>query len=309
MTTLYLHAGREGPAWQERFERAAPEWRVLAWPAEVDRAEVDFIACWRPPSGFFQGFDALRAVFAFGAGINHLLARPDLPASVPLVRLTDAGMAEQMAEYALYGVLHWQRDMGAYAAQQARAQWQPLPPRLRSTVRVGVLGLGAIGSVLAGTLATLGYATSGWSRGARAVPGVDCVHGAAALDPLLARSDVLVNLLPSTPETRLLLDAARLSRLPAGAFVVCASRGDQLDAAALVALLDRGHLAGALLDVFETEPLPEDSPLWRHPAVRITPHVAAITLPEVSVAQIVAKARALLAGRAIDGMVDRARAY
>ena len=93
MTTLYLHAGREGPAWQERFERAAPEWRVLAWPAEVDRAEVDFIACWRPPSGFFQGFDALRAVFAFGAGINHLLARPDLPASVPLVRLTDAGMA------------------------------------------------------------------------------------------------------------------------------------------------------------------------------------------------------------------------
>ena len=108
---------------------------------------------------------------------------------------------------------------------------------------------------------------------------------------------MLVNLLPSTPETRLLLDAARLSRLPAGAFVVCASRGDQLDAAALVALLDRGHLAGALLDVFETEPLPDDSPLWRHPAVRITPHVAAITLPEVSVAQIVAKARALLAGQ------------
>jgi glyoxylate/hydroxypyruvate reductase A len=309
VTTLYLHAGREGPAWQALFARAAPEWQVHAWPAEVDRAQVDFIACWRPPTDFFLGFDALRAVFAFGAGINHLLARPDLPPAVPLVRLTDAGMAAQLAEYALYGVLHWQRDMGVYAAQQVRAEWRPRPPRLRAAVRVGVLGLGAIGAVVASTLASLGYATSGWSRSPRALPGVRCVHGAAALEPLLAQTDVLVNLLPSTAETRLLLDLARLSRLPAGAFVVSAARGDQLDAGALLQLLDRGHLAGALLDVFETEPLPGDSPLWLHPAVRITPHVAAITLPEVSVAQIVAKARALLAGQTVEGVVDRARAY
>ena len=309
MTTLYVHAGREGPAWQALFERAAPQWRVLAWPADIDRPQVDLIACWRPPTDFFRGFTALKAVFAFGAGINHLLARPDLPPGVPLVRLTDAGMAAQMAEYALYGVLHWQRGMGAYAAQQARAEWRPLPPRPRADVRVGVLGLGAIGGVVAGTLAGLGYATSGWSRGPRELAGVRCVHGAAALDPLLEGSDVLVNLLPSTPETVRLLDRARLARLPAGAMVVHASRGDQLDTAALLELLDAGRLGGALLDVFETEPLPADSPLWRHPLVRITPHVAAITVPETSVAQIVAKARALLSGQAVEGVVDRARAY
>ena len=309
MTTLYVHAGREGPAWQALFERAAPQWRVLAWPAEVDRGQVDFIACWRPPTDFFRGCTALKAVFAFGAGINHLLARPDLPAGVPLVRLTDAGMAAQMAEYALYGVLHWQRGIGTYAAQQARAEWRPGPLRLRADVRVGVLGLGAMGRVVAGTLAGLGYATSGWSRGPHELAGVDCVHGATALDPLLQRTDVLVNLLPSTPETVHLLDRARLARLPAGAFVVNASRGDQLDAAALLELLDAGHLAGALLDVFETEPLPADSPLWRHPLVRITPHVAAITVPATSVAQIVAKARALLSGQAVEGVVDRVRAY
>ncbi len=154
-----------------------------------------------------------------------------------------------------------------------------------------------------------GYPVAGWSRSPKSVPGVRCVHGPDALAPLLAQSDVLVNVLPTTPQTRNLLDRARLSRLPRGAYVINCSRGDQLDADALVALLDAGHLGGALLDVFAVEPLPPDRPLWRHPKVRITPHIAAITLPEPSVAQIVANIRALEAGELPSGVVDRSRSY
>jgi glyoxylate/hydroxypyruvate reductase A len=166
-----------------------------------------------------------------------------------------------------------------------------------------------MGGAVAQALAGLGYACGGWSRTARTLDGVRCQHGADGLDALLETSDVLFNALPSTADTRGLLDRARLARLPRGAMLVNASRGDQLDAVALVDLLDAGHLSGALLDVFAVEPLPADSPLWSHPRITITPHVAATTLPAPSVAQIVANLRRSLAGEPLRGVVDRARGY
>jgi glyoxylate/hydroxypyruvate reductase A len=309
VSTLLVHAGRNGQHYKALFERAAPGLAVVAWPDTVAPATVAYVAGWKLPDGFFAPFVNLKAIFALAAGVDRLLARTDLPAHVPLVRLLDAGMAEQMADYALYGVLGHQRRMLEYGAQQARGEWRTLPPRVRADLRIGVLGIGAIGGVIATALARWGYAVSGWSRSPRSVDGVRCVHGADALDPLLAQSDVLVNVLPTTPETRNLLDGARLSRLPRGAYVINCSRGDQLNADALVELLDAGHLDGALLDVFAVEPLPPGSPLWRHPKVRITPHIAAITLPEPSVAQIVANIRALESGIPMRGIVDRTRSY
>lgn len=309
MSVLYVHAGDESAAYRDLFARDLPGLRCLAYPEPVDTADVAFVACWNPPPGFFAPLTALRAVFALGAGVDRLIARPDLSPQVPVVRLLDAGMAAQMAEYALLGVLLRQRHLLDYRAQQQQSVWRRHPPLARADLGVGVLGLGEMGGAVATTLSALGYAVRGWSRSQRAIAGVATHHGMDTLDTVLAHSDVLVNALPSTVETRSLLDHTRLSRLPRGAFVVNASRGDQLDAEALRSLLDAGHLGGALLDVFTTEPLPADDPLWRHPRVVVTPHVAATTLPEPSVRQITDNIRRMLAGDAPLGLVDRARGY
>lgn len=306
---LWLVAGRDAAGWQAAFAAAAPELEVLSWPQPVDPATVDYVACWGPPPGLFAPLTALRAVFALGAGVDALLARRDLAAEVPLLKLADAGMAEQMLEYALVGVLDWQRRLHEYAALQAAGVWQALPARRRAEVRVGVLGLGAIGAAVAQGLASLGYRVGGWSRSPREIAGVHCHAGMPALDELLAGSDVLVNLLPSTADTRGLLDRARLARLPAGALLVHCSRGDQLDAGALLDALDSGRLGAALLDVFASEPLPAGDPLWRHPKLRITPHVAAVTRIEPAVAQIVDNLRRLAADLPLLGRVDRSRGY
>jgi glyoxylate/hydroxypyruvate reductase A len=309
VSLLYVHAGDEGALYRDLFARELPELHCIAFPDAAPAGDVAFVACWNPPPGFFAPLAALRAVFALGAGVDRLLARDDLPSSVPIVRLRDAGMAEQMAEYALLGVLMRQRHLVDYRLQQQRAEWRRHPPIARGALRVGVLGLGEMGGAVARTLAALGYAVAGWSRTPKAFDGVDCRHGETGIDALLTRSDVLVNTLPSTAGTRGLLDHGRLSRLPRGAFVVNASRGDQLDAAALRDLLDAGHLSGALLDVFASEPLPADDPLWRHPRVTITPHAAATTLPGPSVRQVADNIRRLLRGEAALGVVERARGY
>lgn len=295
--------------WAAHLRQTLPAMSVSTDADDIDPAQVEFLVCWKPQAGALKRFTRLRAIFATGAGIDHLLSRPDLPPAVPVIRLTDAGMAQQMLEYVLFGVLYFQRDMDAYARQQADGCWQALPPRSAADTRISVLGLGAIGGVVAGGLARQGFRTRGWSRGPHILEGVECLHGIDTLNGLLSETDVLVNILPNTPETAGLLDATRLSALPTAAVVINAGRGEQLDLAALLALLDADKLRGALLDVFPHEPLPPDSPLWRHPKVRVTPHIAAATLIGESAQQIADKLAALQRGEPVSGLVDRTRAY
>ena len=306
---LHVYAGEDGATWRALFTTQAPEIDCTAWPDTVDAAAVTSIACWNPPDGFFAGFPNLRTVFALGAGVDRLVARTDLAPHVALVRLVDAGMAAQMVEYAQLGVLLWQRRCLDYRAQQAQAAWRKLPPIARADTRVGVLGLGAMGGAVAAALDEAGYRVWGWSRRAHQIDGVRCLHEASGLAELLGETDVLVNTLPSTDATRGLLDRTRLAQLPTGAMVVNAARGDQLDPTALLELLDGGHLGGALLDVFDPEPLPPDSPLWRHPRIVLTPHVAATTLPGPAVAQIVDNLRRSRQGEPLVGLVDRGCGY
>jgi glyoxylate/hydroxypyruvate reductase len=307
--TLLLIAGTDTAAYRERFEHAGPQLRIVDPDSPCRPEEVDYVAAWRAPPGLFATLPRLRAVFALGAGVDALLIRTDIAPDVPLVRLLDAGMAEQMVEYALLGALTWQRRMHEYDLQQSRRLWRQQPPRMRAETQLGVLGLGSLGGAVATALARFGYPVSGWSRTARSLDGVRCMQGDAGLQALLSGSDVLINMLPSTPQTRGLLTRERLALLRPGAYVVNASRGDQLDLDALCALLDSGQLGGALLDVFPLEPLPTDHPLWVHPRVRITPHVAACTLVEPAVAQIVANIERLRRALPMKGVVDREHAY
>lgn len=306
---LYLYTAQDTEQLASLLRDALPGVDVAVWPTQVDRAKVRYVAVWNPPDDFFAGFPQLEAVFALGAGVDRLVSRTDLPPHVPIIRLIDAGMAQQMSEYVLYGVLRHQRHFDLYQQQQEHGNWQPLPPKSAHEVRVSVLGLGALGAEVAKTLARFGYAVSGWSRRPKNLPGIDCYHGPEGLALLLARTDVLVGMLPSTPATRGLLDQQRLSQLPRGATLINVGRGDQVGEQALLQLLESGHLRFAQLDVFANEPLPAESRLWRRNDVAITPHIAAATLYQPAVTQIANNLQALSRGEVPAGLVDRTLAY
>jgi glyoxylate/hydroxypyruvate reductase A len=309
MILLHTPSAKEVAAYLPLFRAALPAMPIVTLETLQQPELVRYVITWGPPPDLFAGLPALQAVFALGAGVDKLLARPDLAASVPIYRLLDGGMAPQMAEYVRLGVLSYQRHMDIYRRQQAAGVWKMLPPRLPAEVRVGVLGMGEIGRAVAQALVADGYQVSGWSRTPRQLSGVASYHGEAGLGEMLAKSDVLACVLPSTPQTQGLLDAQRLASLPAGAMVINAGRGDLLDENALLALLDSGHLRAAQLDVFAMEPLPAHSRLWQHPAVTLTPHIAAITLRQQAVSQIAANLQRLHAGQQGEGLVLRERGY
>ncbi|MCU0952823.1 MAG: glyoxylate/hydroxypyruvate reductase A [Burkholderiaceae bacterium] len=281
---------------------------------DVGAPQADVALVWRPPAAFFAEQRQLRLVFNLGAGVDALLAMPAFPRDVPLLRLEDAGMSEALAEYVLTAVLRVYRGFDRYARQQRAAQWQPLPLRERADFRVGVLGLGVIGGAIARTLAQHGLAVRGFARSAKSIDGVQCFAGSlAATDAQLAAFaqglDLLVSVLPLTPETRAVLDAALFARLARGAHLVNVGRGAHLVQADLLAALDRGQLSGATLDVFAEEPLPPAHPFWSRPEILITPHVSAITQIGPSVSQIATKLAAWRRGEPVSGQVDPARGY
>jgi len=305
---VVLHfPGRRQDEWAAAIAAALPEARLHVWP-DAPQA-CDFALVWRPPAELFAHVDVRRAVVNLGAGVDALLRLPTLRADLPVVRVEDAGMAEQMEEYATYAALHAYREFDRYAQAQRVARWAPRPRIPKSSFGVGVLGLGTLGGAVARALVGLGFPVHGWSRTPRVVDGVASHTGPPGLAPMLAQSRVLIVMLPSTPATRGFLDRSTMRALPRGAVVVNVARGDLVVDADLIALLDEGHLGGAMLDVFRDEPLPPDHPFWHHPGIVLTPHVSAVTLVGPTVAQVAAKVRALARGETVGGVVDRARGY
>jgi glyoxylate/hydroxypyruvate reductase A len=308
MRILMHYPGPAAGAWHDAFVRALPEAEVVRWTPH-DASAFDYAIVYKPDPGQAAALARVKAVFNLGAGVDPFLAMPALPPSVALIRLEDAGMAEQMAEYAAYAVLRVFRDFPRYAADQRERRWSPQRRADKSAFRVGVLGLGVMGQRVATTLADLGFPVLGWSRGARAIDGVTTLAGADGLRALLSQCRVVIALLPRTPETEGLLNRDTLSLLPPGAWLVNLARGALVVEPDLVALLDAGRLGGAMLDVFVDEPLPADHPFWHHPRIEITPHVSGLTLLEPAVAQVAGKIRALARGLPVTGVVDRERRY
>lgn len=305
---VFYSAVDDAAAWRHALRATLPDLDVRIHPDVGDPAEIGYALVWKPPDGFFRPFWNLRLVAILGAGADSLRGRRDLP-PVPITRLHDSALARMMTGYVLFAVLRYARDMPAFERAQRAATWTYIHPRDPGAVRVGVLGLGALGGQAAAELARQGFAVRGWSRTPRTIPGVDCRAGAAALPGLLATSDILVVLLPLTAATTGLLDAARLAMLPRGARVINVARGPVMDEAALVAALRSGQLAGATLDVFHTEPLPPDHPLWALENVLVTPHVAAVASPASAAGQVAENIRRLRSGAPPLHQVDLGRGY
>ncbi|MEO6407370.1 MAG: glyoxylate/hydroxypyruvate reductase A [Burkholderiaceae bacterium] len=299
----------EWAAWWPALQAALPGERLLRERTAADAAQIDIALVANPPAGSLRGLPGLRLVQSLWAGVDRLLADPDLPREVPIARMVDPAMTEAMAQTALWVALGLQRDFFDYAAQQRDGRWVQHAQRRADEVRVAVLGLGEMGSACARRLATTGFAVTGWSRRAHPADDFTTASGAAALDGVLGRADIVVNLLPLTPATRGFFDAARLARLPRGASLVNLGRGGHVVDADLLAALDRDHLRHAVLDVFHTEPLPPEHRYWTHPRVTVLPHVAAQTDPRSAAQIVAANVRALREGRPIEHLVDRSSGY
>ena len=294
--------------WRKLFATEMPELDLRIWPDAGDPAEIDVAAVASLPNGGLKAFPNLRMVVSLLAGAEGLLADPELP-DVPIVRAGDPDGDEMMNEAALLHVLRHHRHLPAYLDAQRRCEWISLP-RLRAQERnVGVMGLGAIGLAAAKTLARHGFKVAGWVRSARAADGVEVFHGREQLPAFLSRTEIMVNFLPLTPETAGILDATALAQMPKGAAVVNLGRGAHVVEADLIAALDAGHLAGATLDVFPVEPLPKDSPLWRHPKITIIPHASRRIEPRHLVPRVCEAVRRLKSGDPLQNLIDRGRGY
>jgi glyoxylate/hydroxypyruvate reductase len=304
MAVLYLSTPERGAAFARAFAEQLPE--VPFWQGRAaDPAAVRYLVTWTAPERLVETYPNLRLIFSVGAGVDQFdLA--GLPSSVGVVRMLEPSLAEQMREYVTLGVLALHRDLPLYLDHQRSHLWQAAANRPAAERRVGVMGLGALGQAALAALAPFGFPLAGWSRTRKTIPGIDCYTD---LDAFLARTDILVCLLPLTPETAGLLDARLFARLPHGARLLHAGRGRQLDHSALLAALDSGRLGAAMLDVTDPEPLPAGHPLWGHPRVILTPHVACQTRAEEGAAHVIAGVRADHTGAPVPGLVDRERGY
>ncbi|MDA8449400.1 glyoxylate/hydroxypyruvate reductase A [Acidovorax sp. NCPPB 3859] len=308
MVFLYKSDPVRGRQWAEVFAAQAPDIEFRIWPDVGDAERVRFLAAWEPPPDIATRFPRLQVLFSSGAGVDQFDLSA-LPPQLPVVRMVEPGIVRGMVEYVCHAVLDLHRDMPQYRRQQQKAEWQPLPVRTAAERRVGVLGLGSLGQAVLAQLAGFGFACAGWSRSRHAVPGVECFAGEDELPAFLARTDILVCLLPLTDATRGFLEAGLFARLPQGASLVHVGRGPHLREADLLAALATGQIAEAVLDVADPEPLPAAHALWRHPRVRLTPHIASMTQPRTAAAAAIANLRRYEAGEPMEGLVDRGRGY
>jgi glyoxylate/hydroxypyruvate reductase A len=310
MTLLIIAPDERPDWWQREFARIAPALEVRTWPDVGDPAEIDYALAWKPPAGVLARLPNLKAILSMGAGADHLFVDPTLP-EVPVTRVVDPYLTSGMSEYVLLHVLRYHRNQPALEIQQHQHVWDDRVRELRQADErpVGVMGLGELGRDAASKLAALGFQIAGWSRTAKDIPGVACFDGPDGLAPFLARTEILVCLLPLTAETTDILNHDTLAQLPQGAYLINAARGAHVVDADLLDALASGQLTHATLDVFREEPLPADHPFWDHPQITVTPHNASITDPRSVVRQVAENIRRFDAGEPPLYLVDRATGY
>ena len=309
LTLVFRSPGDHVEKWRAALAAVLPDLTFLPWQDVTDPAAVDAALCWLPPEGWLASLPNLKIVHSLGAGVDHVLLDKLYPAHVPLVRLVDPHMTRAMTEYVTFQVLRLHLREPAYRRQQQAGQWKAHTPPRASERRVGILGLGELGAASAASLVGLGFDVAGWSRTAKTLDGVNCFSGDDGFQAFLARTEILVCLLPLTPATEGILSAAAFARMPRGAGIVNVGRGRHLVEADLLAALDSGQLSEAVLDVFPKEPLESGHPFWTHERIVVTPHVAALTNPATASLVVAENLRRLVQGEAWPDRVDLSSGY
>ncbi|QEI06679.1 glyoxylate/hydroxypyruvate reductase A [Pigmentiphaga aceris] len=308
MSFLYKSEPARGAVWAKRFAEVAPDIPFHIWPETGDPLAVRYLAAWQPPEKLMETFPNLELVFCVAAGIDNF-DLSGIPLSIPVVRMIEPGLAAGMTEYIMLTVLAAHRDWLQYIDQQRSQVWKDVPAQLASSRRVGILGMGALGKPAAQALANIGFQVAGWSRSGHDVDGIESFAGEEQLPAFLARCDILVCLLPLTDATRGILNRKLFDTLPKGAILINAGRGAHLVEDDLLSALDDGQLGGAILDVTLVEPLPADAPLWKHPRVLITPHVASRSQAETSIDVLMNNLQRFKRGEPMVGEIDRTLGY
>jgi len=312
MAILFSSKGDDDVQWRDALASELPDLDFRVWSPDGtdigDPADIEFALVWGPKKGAFKEFPNLKAIFSLGAGVDHLLGK-DLPDGVPVVRLVDQGLTRGMREYVIYWTLQYHRHFAEYAANAQAGKWRQFPQADTRKRRVGIMGLGVLGANAASHLSALEFDVAGWSRSTKTLDGVTSFHGQDGLTKFLSRTEILVCLLPLTPETAGVINAGTLGQLPKGAVIINAARGQHIVDDDLIAALDSGHIAGATLDVFHTEPLPRDHPFWDHPNINITPHAASLTTPQTAAEPVAANIRRIRNGDAPLPIVDAEAGY
>jgi len=294
--------------WQEGLEMLLPGLRLVA-PDSPEAKQAEVIITWNPPTGTIAGLPALKGVISLAQGVDHILKDPSFPRHLKFARLIDPYMSEAMAEWVLLSILEKQRDSEIYRAAESRKEWIRLRPRIASNTCVAIMGLGAIGAHVATKVAAMGFKTIGWARSPKTIAGVTALTGADGFGQCLEQADYLVSILPLTAETRNIYNARSFAAMKEGAFFINAGRGLQVIEEDLIDAIDTGPLSGATLDVTRIEPLPQESPLWDHPLIRIWPHVSAQTNADSAARQVADAIIAIRSGREPQNAVNVERGY
>ena len=295
--------------WKDALYQRVPGLDVVTFPFVGDPDEIDIVVAWEPPQGMLASMSNLKLVISTGAGVDHMLKDPTFPKDVPLVRMVDPGLTQGMVEYVVMATLLCSRKMHRFFANHGRKVWEPESAPLASEMTVGVMGLGVLGRACAGALRGMGFNVIGWSRTPKAFDEVQTFDGLDGLEKFLPRTQILVCLLPLTEETEGILGRGTFNRLAPGAAVINVGRGGHMVEADLITALDKGKVEVAVLDVFREEPLPVDNPLWDHPRVFITPHIASVTTPETAVLAVADAVEELRKGLPYSNLVDPGLGY
>jgi len=310
MKFFFISEMDNAETWRTAIQERLPGAEFDIWPDEIgDKASYDYAIAWKPPVGELATFPNLKAILSLGAGVDGILVDTELPASVPVVRMVDRCLTEGMSEYVLYWVIHYHRKMDVYMNWVSQGIWKRLRQIDTRERKVGFLGLGELGTDAATKVAALGFDVAGWSRSPKDVANVTSFHGEEGLKPFLARTEILIVLLPLTESTRGIVNADLLAALPKDACVINAARGPHLVDEDLIAAIDNGHIRAATLDVFHTEPLPADHPFWSHPKITVTPHMASLTVASSAADWMAENVKLIESGKPPLNRVDLKRGY
>ncbi len=306
MSLLVAVTGRNNEKLIAKLQSLLPNEQVVEWGKDVTTCEVEFVLAWNPPSDLWKRLPNLKAISSYGAGVDTLLAQPELP-DVPVARIVDPNLAVSMSEYVLHAIGHFKLRFNQYLNNKNELLWKPR--RVKAGNKVGILGLGQLGKQVAVKLKDLGYEVSGWSNSPKTIAGVSCFSGEKELTTMLESLDYVVCLLPLTENTQGILNKSLFDKLPQGAVLINVARGDHLNEADLLSALESGQLAGAALDVFSTEPLPATHPFWQQQNILLTPHVSAVTSVETASEQVAQNYHRVKQGQAIHHAVNQKVGY